>query len=181
MILLLLITLVESSHVCAIRVGTVCALQGVWTIFRPTSNQIRLGLFKNPQLRCRMHAGIWAPGGQQNHACPVQLCAFTPAFCLYNGALLASESALPRRPAFSRSLILAWCFHDGTFSFVLSCLLSLHVHRAGRFVLPVPSAEGAALLVLGGQPLGDALQMEGMATDSPDYRAVISWVLPYSA
>ena len=82
--------------------------------------------------------------------------------------------------AFQDAPLLAWDSHDGTLFSVLCCLLSLHVHRAGRFVLPVPSAEGAALLVLGGEPLGDALQMEGMATDSPDYRAVISWVLPYS-
>ena len=109
-----------------------------------------------------------------NFVFSILVSAYTMALCLLH------RVRLPRRPASSRSL-LAWYSHDGTFSSVLSCLLSLHVHRAGGFVLPVPSAEGAALLILGGEPLGDALQMEGMATDSPDYRAVISWVLPYSA
>jgi hypothetical protein len=124
-----------------------------------------------------------APGLRGGNNIMHALSSFVPSLLVpaYTMALcLLQRVRLPRRPASSRSL-LAWYSHDGTFISVLSCLLSLHVHWAGRFVLPVPSAEGAALLVLGGEPLGDALQMEGMATDSPDYRAVISWVLPYSA
>ena len=39
--------------------------------------------------------------------------------------------------------------------------------------LPVAPAEGAALLCLRRQPLGDALQVEGVAADAPDHWAVL--------
>ena len=41
-------------------------------------------------------------------------------------------------------------------------------------VLPNTSAEGTALLGLRCQPLGDALQVESMAANTPDHRAIIS-------
>ena len=44
-------------------------------------------------------------------------------------------------------------------------------------VLPSSSAEWAPLLLLGSEPLGDALQMEGVGADSPDHRAVVAWEL----
>jgi len=46
-----------------------------------------------------------------------------------------------------------------------------------RLVLPCPPAHGAALLRAAGQPLVDALDVEGMLTHAPNDWAVVAWVL----
>ena len=47
----------------------------------------------------------------------------------------------------------------------------------GSLILPYSPTERAALLCLGRQPLGDALQVKCMATNTPYYRTVVTWKL----
>ena len=55
--------------------------------------------------------------------------------------------------------------------------LSPAAQSVGGLVLPGAPAEGAALLRLRGQPLGDALQVEGVPAHAPDHWAVVPWEL----
>jgi hypothetical protein len=54
------------------------------------------------------------------------------------------------------------------------CASSRCLFCACHLELPCPPAHGTALLCLRSQPLLDALQVEGVTTNAPNYRTVVS-------
>ena len=84
----------------------------------------------------------------------VALYSISVIHCRARNGCCTATSAHAKLPSFTTSTCSGWC----------SC---------SSLELPRSSAEWASLLCLSRKPFGDALQVEGVPTDTPHYRTVV--------